>query len=136
MDPKVSRALSDLQQIRFQIKDKQIELQELREIAGSVPAVSGNMDKGGSGSGDRTSSLAIRMVTLQEEIAALQQVYMEHETALRQKIESLPSMECHILMMRFIGNADFKDIADDIVYSERNMFRIYNKAQKHLAELL
>ena len=136
MDYKITLALQRMKETRYDIKNKQVELRELREVAGSVPAVSGNVDKGGGGSGDRTSSLAIRIVSLEEEIAGLQEKYMRYETQLRNAIERLPAIECHILTMKFIGNMDFDEIAAEIDYSERQMFRIYNKAKKHLAELI
>lgn len=136
MEDRTWAELNKVQYTARLIRRKQIELQELREVAGSTPAVSADQE-GGGGNGDRTSALAIRIVQTEEQISRLQDRIVTQIDDLNIKIACLPDeMEQHILSLRFIGHMKFKDIADEIGHSERQMFRIYDRAVQHFTQQL
>lgn len=136
MDTRIVAALENISETKRRIINARMELQELREVAGSAPGGSADPERGGGGNGDRTSTMAIKIITLEKEIRNLENIYCDYMDQLTGKIQTLPSKECHVLTMRFIGHRKPKEIADELGYSERQMFRIYNQATKHLADLM
>lgn len=134
MDTRIIEALNRISETKSRIRNKRLELQELWEVAGSAPGGSADPERGGGGAGDRTSTMAIKIIKLEEEIRILQNRYCDYIDQLTRQIESLPSGECDILMLRFIGHKKPKEIARELGYSERQLFRLYNVATRHLAE--
>lgn len=122
--------LNSVREANTMIDLKQQRLDELKALADNIPAVDYAADKiQTSPDGDRLLNIIAKIVDLSEEINADIDRYVDLQARVMHVIDSVDGVdEQKFLYMRYFEGMKPKKIAAAIPCSERNVFKIQNRA--------
>jgi hypothetical protein len=124
--------LKDLLYIDKLINAKNSELDNLRELAYSLPSQFGNVDNipnSQSPTTSRTEHFAVKIADLELEISREIQALLEEKQELREKIESMPNLLLRtVLIERYLNFKKWEQIAVDMNYDYAYIQRLHKKA--------
>ena len=120
--------LLQIKKINEIIKNRMFDLDELRDLSGSVSSVRYDQDKViTSGNKNQLENIVARIVDLDRQVKN----YIDLKYTIIKQIESLDSEEYKVLYMRFVNNYTFDLILarlnTDDVWSERKMYQVYKR---------
>lgn len=131
----VKRQLEDFNQSKRRIRNLKHELRELLEL-GALPKM-GNTGmpsaKGGFTSAPQEKYI-LRVEALQEKIIGAIEDAITKEHNFLESIESLDALSQNLLMERYIQDKPLQKIIRDFHYSERQIYRMYNKSFEELGK--
>ena len=131
----VKEYLEQIRELDQSIADRKGMLTELRAAATrTMPAIGGSRT-GGEPDGDRTGDLAVRIADLQEEISRDTDRLAELRQEAKKMIDRTGSRnEKNVLEMRYIWLLDWKQVANALHYTERNVYYLHRSGLKALEE--
>lgn len=131
----VKKQLEELNQQKRRIRNLRNEMQELLEL-GALPQRSDcklPSGKGGTVTSPQERYL-LKIESLEEKISKAIDTALEIEDRFLESMDKLDVLSQNLLMERYLTGKPLKKIIRDFNYSERNIFKLYNKAFEQLAE--
>ena len=139
MTDKVHNFLMRPRRIRAQIRQTESQIEGLR-LSMLPGAIRYDKDKVQSSVGisDQLAEYAGRLTDLEKRREELREEYLTAQDDIVEAAGHLVEDDygATIIMMRYLSNADFPDIAEEIGMTERNMFRYYKTAVEALDEIV
>lgn len=124
-----------IDRVRGDIFAKQVQLDELRQMATGIGAVQLGEKVQTSGGGDRMSSIVLNIVTAEKDLAQMEETYCEIMAAMQDFIGRVPDHdERLVLTLRLIGRLNNSRSAEELrirtgrIIRERQERRLYNRA--------
>lgn len=135
MTDRVHDFLIKPRKIRAQIRQTQSQIDGLR-LSMLPGAIRYDKDRVQSsiGEGDQLAEYAARLTELEHELDLLRGEYLDAQDAIVDASSCLTEDDygATIILMRYISEVDFSDIADEIGMTRRHMFRYYKTALENL----
>lgn len=135
MTDRVHAFLIKPRKIRAQIRQTQSRIEGLR-LSMLPGAIRYDKDRVQSsiGEGDQLAEYAARLTELEHELEVLRGEYLDAQDAIVEASSYLTEDDygATIILMRYISDVDFSDIADEIGMTRRHMFRYYKIALENL----
>lgn len=138
MTDKVHNFLMRPRRIRAQIRQTESQVEGLR-LSMLPGAIRYDKDKvQTSSTNDQMAEYAARMEELEHKLVELREEYLNAQDDIVEAVGHLVGDDygATIIMLRYISNTDFPDIADEIGMTERNMFRYYKTAVEALDQVV
>jgi len=138
MTDKVHNFLMRPRRIRAQIRQTESQIEGLR-LSMLPGAIRYDKDKvQTSFTNDQMAEYAARMEELEHRLVDLREEYLNAQDDIVEAVGHLVEDDygATIIMLRYISNTDFPDIADEIGMTERNMFRYYKTAVEALDQVV
>ena len=125
--------LSQVKKLDKMINGRLRDLEDMKDLAVSISSKRPVADLViSSGRKDRLESIVVKILDAESEIDAMVDKYIDQRSVIVDQIESLDIKEFSVLRMKFIDGwgADkiLEQLNKDDIYSERQMYRICNKA--------
>lgn len=128
----LSRAYS----LRRRIAAKQMHLEELRTQAEKSTQVLTGMPRGG-GNTSPVEQLAVQIADLSWEIDLDYMDLVQYEAQIKQAIDSVKDPVCfEVLTYRYLAFHTWTQIADEMHYSSRQVFRIHARALRFVDDVI
>lgn len=138
MTDKVHSFLMKPRRIRSKIRQTQSQIEGLR-LSLLPGAIRYDKDKvQGKCPTDQMAEYAARLDELEHKLEELREEYLEAQDAIVEAAGRLVEDEygATIIMLRYLSDADFSEIAAEISMTERNMFRYYKTAVEALDQVV
>lgn len=131
----VKRELEELNQLKRKIRNLKMELQELLEL-GALPQQADFRIPSGKGGAISSPQerYYIKVESLKEKISKTIDMALEKESKFLNDIESLDPLSHNLLMERYVLGKPLQKIIREFNYSERQIYRAYNKAFEDLSK--
>lgn len=118
------------------IDNKLSELYRLRQLVSSISISTDGERVMSSGSMDKMGDSVAKIVDLEYSVAGTISQYTELRQKIISQIDSLKNYEYYsVLFSRYVSNNEFWKIADEMGYSERQVFRIHGNALKEFEKM-
>lgn len=118
------------------IDNKLSELYRLRQLVSSISISTDGERVMSSGSMDKMGDSVAKIVDLEYSMAGTISQYTELRQKIISQIDSLKNYEYYsVLFSRYVSNNEFWKIADEMGYSERQVFRIHGNALKEFEKM-
>ncbi|MGP1361080.1 MAG: hypothetical protein ACTTK5_01395 [Candidatus Fimenecus sp.] len=123
--------LQSIRRINFEIKHKRSRITALKSILTSVTHSYNPDVVQGVSVQDKMAKFVAEINDLETEIKDLEKTLLEIKNTVFDNIKQLESPEFEILYKRYFEFKSFKKIADELCYSERQIFRFHNSGMKN-----
>ena len=136
--PDVKRELRQIRTITKLIDSNKRQIEELEYLKTSVssPAITGMPKRKGYTKSDKLESILDRISDLQDMIDDDAGRLIEHKLVWMNRISELNHDECLLLKLRYFEGWSWSDIADEMNYEERQVYRLHGQALKSLESVL
>lgn len=131
---KAKEYLKRMEKIDSLIMSKLQQKDDLRNMR--ITASYSDMPRGGSCPGDKVGGIVEKISELDEEIDKKVDELIALKLEATRMINKLDVQENLLLDMRYIRGLEWKVIADEFCYEERNVHRLHSKALNRLDEIL
>lgn len=88
------------------------------------------------GISDKVGNLTVKLVSLEEELNAMVDEYVDRKKEVLQTLERLPEREYGVLHRYYIRRMTWEQVADDIGYCTTQVWRIKKEALRLLENML
>lgn len=123
------RYLRQLWELDAKIQNRLDDLQYYRSLMYGIRAISNDDKVQTSGNFDRIGNQVAKLIELEDKLEICVKTYIEKRQSIVQQIESLDDVpKRQVLYNRYIKHLAFPNIARQLGYSERQVFRIYKSA--------
>lgn len=123
--------LMQIKRMEKMIDNKLSELYRLRQLVSSISISTDGERVMSSGSMDKMGDSVAKIVDLEYSVSETISQYTELRQKIISQIDSLKNYEYYsVLFSRYVSNNEFWKIADEMGYSERQVFRIHGSALK------
>lgn len=109
------------------IQSKLEEQQQLKELATQITQAGDGLPHA-TGVSDKVGSTVSKLVDLQNDTAVLVEEYRNKRQEIIKVLELLPPNQYAVLHKRFVLFKKWEEIADEMMYSERQVHRIRKRA--------
>ena len=128
--------LMQIKRMEKMIDNKFSELYRLRQLVSSISISTDGELVMSSGSMDKMGDSVSKIVDLEYSVAGTISQYTELRQKIISQIDSLKNYEYYsVLFSRYVSNNEFWKIADEMGYSERQVFRIHGNALKEFEKM-
>ena len=128
--------LMQIKRMEKMIDNKLSELYRLRQLVSSISISTDGERVMYSGSMDKMGDSVAKIVDLEYSVAGTISQYTELRQKIISQIDSLKNYEYYsVLFSRYVSNNEFWKIADEMGYSERQVFRIHGSALKEFEKM-
>ena len=128
--------LSQISRLDRMIKNKISEISQLRELLMSVSAVSVDEKVQTSPNFDKIGSSFCKISEMEDNLNLLIDEYVKKKNEIISQIESIEDeISYEILFARYIEKKTFEKIADEMMYSWRQIIRLHGKALQEFEKM-
>lgn len=131
---KAKEYLKNIEKIDRLIEEKLLQKEDLRNMR--ITASYSDMPRGGNCPGDKVGGIVEKISELDEEIDKKVDELIAMKLEATRMINKLDARENLLLDMRYIRGLEWKVIADEFCYEERNVHRLHSKALNKLDEIM
>ena len=131
---KAKEYLKNIEKIDRLIEEKLLQKDDLRNM--KITASIDGMPRGSGGSSDKIGNAVAKIGEIEEEIVRKLDELVTLKLEATGYINKLDVQENLLLDMRYIRGLEWKVIADEFCYEERNVHRLHSKALNRLDEIL
>lgn len=125
--------LSQAYLLDLQINSKIAQVEQLNLLAQKCTATISNMPKNPNRGGSRLADAVCKIVDLQEEINADIDRLVDLKREITERIKAVPNAEYRFLLeKRYLCFKPWNEIAEDLGYSVRHLYRVHDAALENL----
>jgi DNA-directed RNA polymerase specialized sigma subunit len=127
--------LEQIKRLDEQIDAKIAEKERIRELMVNTVGSLDGMPRA-TGISDKVGNLTVKLISIEEELNAMIDEYVDRKAEVLRVLEQLPEREYGVLHRYYIRRMTWEQVADDIGYCTTQIWRIKKEAFRLLEDML
>lgn len=129
--------LKQIKKLNSMIENKQVELEQLRELSKSISSQPTDQEYvQSSGTSDKVGNIVVKIVDMQCEINDMIDEYIDKKAEITRVIESLECDAYNVLHKRYIQGMTYDSIAESVDLSRQWVMELHNRALEEVNSLI